>query len=81
MVIVIVMGMNTLLTELHVVDQKTESWEVGASAAPGDETDDEVTERPRRRRKNAKRVRLLGNSLYRVNQYGKLFRMKIKTKS
>ena len=42
---------------------------------------EEEEEEPSKRRKKKKCIRLIGNELYRINQYGKAFKLDIKVKS
>lgn len=44
------------------------------------EEEEEEEEKPRKKRKNPKRIRLINGKLYRMNQYGKYFKLKIKVK-
>lgn len=45
------------------------------------ENESDEEEEPRKRRKNKKPLRLIGDELCRVNQYGKLFKLNIKVKT
>ena len=68
-----------LNSPLYFILQKTEPWETEARNE-ADESDEEEEEKPRKRRKNPKRIRLIDGALYRMNQYGKYFKMQIKVK-
>ena len=64
--------------------QKIEPWE-GEMGNQVEELKDEMEdgeedENRRKKRKNPKRVRLIDGALYRMNQYGKCFKMQIKVK-
>ncbi|XP_068744841.1 small ribosomal subunit protein mS35-like [Montipora capricornis] len=70
-----------LLTVLYHESWKIEPWE-SETGNQSEELDDEgeEDEKPRKKRKNVKRIRLIDGALYRMNQYGKCFRMQIKVK-
>lgn len=61
--------------------QKTEPWETETSNdVEESEEEEEEEEKARKKRKNPKRVRLIDGALYRMNQYGKYFKMQLKEK-
>ncbi|XP_074613142.1 small ribosomal subunit protein mS35-like isoform X2 [Acropora palmata] len=73
-----------LLTVLYHESWKIEPWEseMGKQVEElNDEMEDiEEDEKRRKKRKNPKRIRLIDGALYRMNQYGKYFKMQIKVK-
>ncbi|KAJ7383639.1 28S ribosomal protein S35, mitochondrial [Desmophyllum pertusum] len=71
-----------LLTVLYHESWKTEPWETEASneEEESDDEDDEILETKKKRRKNPKRLKLVDGVLYRVNQYGKYFKLFINEK-
>lgn len=60
--------------------QKTEPWETEKSNDIEESEEEEEEEKARKKRKNPKRVRLIDGNLYRMNQYGKYFKMQLKVK-
>lgn len=60
--------------------QKTEPWETEKSNNVEESEEEEEEEKARKKRKNPKRVRLIDGTLYRMNQYGKYFKMQLKVK-
>jgi len=54
-----------------------EPWE---TEIPGEDNEDEIPEIAQNKRRNPKRLRLIGDELYRINQYGKVFKLDIKLK-
>ena len=69
-----------LSNSLNIFYQKTEPWEAEARSEEVESEEDEEEEKPMKKRKNPKRIRLIDGALYRMNQYGKYFKMQIKTK-
>lgn len=69
-----------LLTVLYHESWKTEPWETEARNEEVESEEEEEEEKPMKKRKNPKRIRLIDGALYRMNQYGKYFKMQIKTK-
>ncbi|KXJ18051.1 28S ribosomal protein S35, mitochondrial isoform X2 [Exaiptasia diaphana] len=65
-----------LLTVLYHEAWKTESWEADAIV----EEPDVAPETIKNKRRSPKRFQLIGDELYRLNQYGKAFKVDIKTK-
>lgn len=69
-----------LLTVLYHESWKTEPWETEKSNNVEESEEEEEEEKARKKRKNPKRVRLIDGTLYRMNQYGKYFKMQLKVK-
>lgn len=72
------------MSSISLFLQKIEPWEseMGKQVEElNDEMEDgEEDEKRRKKRKNPKRIRLIDGALYRMNQYGKYFKMQIKVK-
>ena len=71
-------SIGTELNSCHVL-QKTEPWET-ESRKDEEESEEEEEEKPKKKRKSRKHIRLIDGALYRMNQYGKCFKMQIKVK-
>ncbi|EDO31833.1 predicted protein [Nematostella vectensis] len=65
-----------LMTVLYNEAWKIEPWETEAS----NEISDDESDEPIRKRRNAIRLRLVGDELYRFNKYGKGFKLHVKVK-
>ncbi|EDO30147.1 predicted protein [Nematostella vectensis] len=65
-----------LMTVLYNEAWKIEPWETEAS----NEICDDESDEPIRKRRNAIRLRLVGDELYRFNKYGKGFKLHVKVK-
>lgn len=69
-----------LLTVLYHESWKTEPWETESRKDEEESEEEEEEEKPKKKRKSRKHIRLIDGALYRMNQYGKCFKMQIKVK-